>query len=52
MEEEAHRLAEVARKQEEERLRKAIEAEEQRKKEEAERLEKERLAVSTSHYRQ
>lgn len=39
------RLAEEARNAEEERLRLAIEAEEQRKKEEAERAEQERIAV-------
>jgi len=48
MEEEAQRLAVEARIAEEERLRKAIEAEEQRKKEEAERLEQERKVVSIS----
>lgn len=39
-------MAEEARKAEEERLQKAIEAEEQRKREEEERLEAERKAVS------
>ena len=44
-EEEALRLAEEARKAEEERLQRAIEAEEKRRKEEAERLERERIEV-------
>ena len=41
-------MAEEARKAEQERLERAIEAEEKRKKEEAERIEAERIAVSVA----